>query len=305
MKHTCGDRLFKWGCLFCAAMALLLLFGFFAQLTAGSAEAWRRFGFGFLISSDWDPVAGNFGALPAITGTLLTTAIALIAALPLAFAAAMYLTDAPKPVAVLLGHAVDLLAAIPSVIYGMWGLFVLVPLMQDHVQPFLVDRLGLGGLWFVNRDFNGFGIFTAGIILAVMILPYICAVMRDVFVMTPPVLRESAFGVGCTRWEVARDIVLGYGMKGVMGGVFIGLGRALGETMAVLFVIGNVMQMPDGIFSGSTTIAATLANNFPEADGLQKSALFALGLILLFMSFGIQALSQYCLRADAARRGER
>ena len=153
-------------------------------------------------------------------------------------------------------------------------------------------------------DYNGFGIFTAGVILALMIMPYICAVMRDVFRMTPPMLRESAYGIGCTRWETARDVVLRYGIRGILGGVFIGLGRALGETMAVLFVIGNVMEMPETSYSGATTIASAIANNFSEATGMQRSALFALGFILLAMSFGIQVLAQYYLHATGAKRGE-
>ncbi len=210
----------------------------------------------------------------------------------------------------MLSHAIDLLAAIPSVIYGMWGLFVLAPIMQDYVQPFLVDtlkmdKIKIGDVSLFSDMYNGFGLFTAGIILGIMVLPYVCAVMRDVFKMTPPVLRESAFGVGCTKWETAKDIVLRYGIRGVLGGVFIGLGRALGETMAVLFVIGNFMEMPTSLFDSSTTISATLANNFAEADGLQRSALFALGLVLLSMSFGIQIISQYYLHATSAKRGER
>ena len=302
------DSLFQWLCLICAALAGLLMLGFFAQLSLSSTATWREFGLGFLISRDWDPVANHFGALPSMVGTLCTTLIALLIAIPLAFAAALFLVDAPPLVSGILSHAIDLLAAIPSVIYGMWGLFVLAPIMQDYVQPFLVDVLHLHKLPLVGRFmgeyFNGFGILTAGLILAIMVLPYICAILRDVFKMTPPMLRESAFGIGCTRWETARDIVLRYGIRGVLGGIFIGLGRALGETMAVLFVIGNLMDMPEDIFSGATTIAATLANNFAEADGLQRSALFALGLVLLLMSFAIQVAAQYYLHATSARRGE-
>ncbi len=299
------DNIFKWFCFGCAALAGLLMLGFFIQLAAAGSEAWRTFGLGFVTSARWNPAEQQFGALPAITGTLATTAIALVIALPLAFAAALFLTEAPPVVGGVLGHAVDLLAAIPSVIYGMWGLFVLAPLMQEHVQPFLADTLGLGGLSFIGTEYNGFGLLTAGLILALMILPYICAVMRDVFIMTPAVLRESAYGIGCTRYEVTIDIVMRYGIRGILGGVFIGLGRALGETMAVLFVIGNVTSMPENLFDSATTIAATLANNFAEADGLERSALFALGLVLLAMSFGIQAAAQYYLHLTGARRGEK
>lgn len=298
------DSLFKKICLVCAGTIGALMLAFFVQLFISSFDIWREFGLGFLISEEWNPVDNRYGALPSIAGTLLTTAIALAIALPLAFACALYLTDARPAIGATLGHAIDLLAAIPSVIYGMWGLFVLAPLMQEYVQPFMVDTLHLGKIPFIGDEFNGFGIFTAGLILAIMILPYISAIMRDVFQMTPPMLRESAFGVGCTKWETAKDVVLKYGIRGILGGVFIGLGRALGETMAVLFVIGNMMEMPENIFSGSTTIASTLANNFAEADGMQRSALFALGLILLAMSFGIQVLAQYYLHASAAKRGE-
>ena len=258
-----------------------------------------------LVSSDWDPANEKFGALPSIVGTLVTTVIALLIALPLAFAASLYIVDAPKKVGMVLGYAVDLLAAIPSVIYGMWGLFVLAPLIQKYVQPFMINTLHLDRIPFVNSSYNGFGLFTAGVILAAMILPYICAVLRDVLQMTPPVLKEAAYGIGCTKLEANKDIILRYGIRGVLGGIFIGLGRALGETMAVLFVIGNMMNMPKGIFDSATTISSTLANNFAEADGLQRSVLFALGVILLLMCLGIQITSQYFLHVTKAKRGEK
>ena len=305
------DSVFKTICLACACLIGLLMLGFFMQLVVNSSDAWSQFGLSFLWSNEWDPVAEKFGALPSIVGTLLTTAIALVIALPLAFVSALFLTDAPPAVGRILSQAIDLLAAIPSVIYGMWGLFVLAPLMQTYVQPFLAETLHLedvpvlGGLLVGEYGFNGFGFFTAGLILALMILPYICAIMRDVFKMTPSVLRESAYGIGCTKWECAKDIVMKFGVRGLLGGVFIGLGRALGETMAVLFVIGNLMDVPAAIFDSGTTIATTLANNFAEADGLQRSALFALGLVLLAMSFGIQVFAQYYLHLTSRKRGER
>lgn len=305
------DSVFKTICLACACLIGLLMLGFFVQLVVNSSDAWSQFGLSFLWSNEWDPVAEKFGALPSIVGTLLTTAIALVIALPLAFVSALFLTDAPPAVGRILSQAIDLLAAIPSVIYGMWGLFVLAPLMQTYVQPFLAETLHLedvpvlGGLLVGEYGFNGFGFFTAGLILALMILPYICAIMRDVFKMTPSVLRESAYGIGCTKWECAKDIVMKFGVRGLLGGVFIGLGRALGETMAVLFVIGNLMDVPAAIFDSGTTIATTLANNFAEADGLQRSALFALGLVLLAMSFGIQVFAQYYLHLTSRKRGER
>lgn len=306
MQRT--DQYFKRFCQFCAALAGLLMLGIFLQLCLHSAEAWQRFGPGFLWSDEWDPARDLYGAWPNIAGTLLTTALALLISIPLSFVAALFLTEVPGWLGKPLSQGVDLLAAIPSVIYGMWGLFVLAPLMQEYVQPFLADTLGLlslpGGTWLLGEDYNGFGFLTAGVILALMILPYMSAIMRDVFRMTPPMLRESAYGVGCTRWETTRDVVVRYGIRGILGGIFIGMGRALGETMAVLFVIGNIMETPSGLFSSGTTIAATLANNFAEADGLQKSALFALGLILLLLSFGIQVSAQYYLHLTGARRGE-
>lgn len=305
-----SDTIFRMTCLAGAAIALLLMAGIFIQLCLHSAEAWQHFGLAFLRNTNWDPSIDDYGALPHILGTLMTTGISLLLAIPLAFAVALLITEAPDYLNRPLSQCVDLLAAIPSVIYGMWGLFVLVPLMQDYVQPFLSETLGLaqlpGGLWLLGEDGygSGFGFLTAGIILALMILPYMCAVMRDIFRMTPPMLRESAYGLGCTRLEVTRDVVTRYGIRGIIGGIFIGMGRALGETMAVLFVIGNLMENPAGLFSCGTTIAATLANNFAEATGLQQSVLFALGLVLLLMSFGIQLITRYYLSLTGAKRGE-
>ncbi len=291
MKFPC-DRFFRGAAVAGAAAILLLGVGFLVQLGLGSIPAWRTFGPGFLFSTAWDPVAGEYGALPAITGTLITTALAVGLALPPAFVTALFLLDCPPWARGILSQGIDLLAAIPSVIYGMWGLFVLVPLLQRAVHA-----LGY-------EDFSGFGHLTAGGILALMILPYMCAVFRDVFRMTPLMLREAAFGCGCTRWETAWDIVMRYGIRGIAGGVFIGLGRALGETMAVLFVIGNLSEMPGSIFAAGTTISATLANCFAEADDVLRPVLFALGLILLITSLGIQALSLYFLKMTGRRRGE-
>ena len=247
----------------------------------------------------------NVSMLPAIVTTVEMTALALLLAIPPAFVTALFLVDAPAGIGEVLSQALDLLAAIPSVIYGMWGLFILVPLMQDYVQPFLSETLHLGRIPFFGQDGNGFGILTASLILALMVLPYMSAVMRNVFKMTPGVLRESAYGIGCTRWETARDIVMRYGIRGLLGGIFIGLGRALGETMAVLFVVGNVVEMPVDLYASGTTIAATLANNFAEADGILRAVLFALGLILLLMALGVQILAQYYLFMTGAKRGEK
>ncbi|MDO5451122.1 MAG: phosphate ABC transporter permease subunit PstC [Akkermansia sp.] len=301
MQRT--DAIFKLACLLCACLAGLLMLGVLVQLSGHSLEAWQRFGLGFLWSCEWDPARELFGAWPNIVGTLLTTAVALCLAIPLSFVSALFVTETPGWISRPLSHAVDLLAAIPSVIYGMWGLFVLAPLMQEHVQPALAAIPGTA--WLFGEDYNGFGFLTAGLILALMILPYMGAVMRDVLRMTPPMLREAAYGAGCTRLEATRDVVMRYGIRGITGGIFIGMGRALGETMAVLFVIGNIMELPEGLFSGGTTISATLANNFAESRGLEQSSLFALGLILLVMSIGIQAISRYYLHMTSARRGEK
>lgn len=299
------DRMFRVVSAGSALLAPVLLVALFVQLGVGSAPAWREFGPGFLTGTEWDPVRNVYGALPAIVGTLLTTALALLFAIPPAFVTALWLVDAPPGIGEILSQALDLLAAVPSVIYGMWGLFILVPVMQDYVQPFLSDTLLLGKIPFFGEYGNGFGFLTASLILALMILPYISAVMRNVFRMTPAVLRESAFGVGCTRWETAKDIVMRYGIRGLLGGIFIGLGRALGETMAVLFVIGNVVSLPEDLYASGTTIAATLANNFAEADGILRAVLFALGLILLLLALGVQMLAQYYLALTGAGRGER
>ncbi|HJH04678.1 phosphate ABC transporter permease subunit PstC [Victivallis vadensis] len=299
------DRLFR---LLAGASAVLLplvLVAFLIQLGWGAAPVWREFGPDFITGTGWDPVANEYGALPAIAGTIFTTALALLLAIPPAFVTALYLVDCPAGIGEVLSQALDLLAAIPSVIYGMWGLFILVPLMQDHVQPFLSETLGLGKIPCFGVDGNGFGLLTASLILALMILPYMSAVMRNVFKMTPGMLRESAYGIGCTRWETAKDIVMRYGIRGLLGGVFIGLGRALGETMAVLFVIGNVVEIPESLYGSTTTIAATLANNFAEADGIMRSVLFALGLILLLLALGVQVLAQYYLMMTGSKRGER
>ncbi len=317
----------------CASIAGLLILGIFIQLGIQSADAWKEFGISFLWSSEWDPANDIYGAWPNILGTLMCTGIALVIAVPLAFVAALFITETPDWLSRPLSQGVDLLAAIPSVIYGIWGLFVVVPFMGETVQPFIAGLLDIdlvwegevfigmleanpengwmpmwvkeSAIWLFGEGYNGFGFLTAGIILALMILPYMSAIMRDVFRMTPPMLKESAYGVGCTRWEATRDVIMRYGIRGILGGIFVGMGRALGETMAVLFVIGSVLDIkPEGIFNSGTTIAATLASNFAEADGLQLSALFALGLILLVLSFSIQVFSQYYLHLTSAKRGE-
>ena len=227
-KENIRDRMFMILTLLCTFIPLVVAAGFFILLGGNSSEAFRTFGFKFILSTQWDPVQQLYGALPAISGTLVTTVIAVGIAAPLGFITALFLVNAPKWLGYPLSQALDLLAAIPSIIYGMWGLFVLAPVMQDYIQPFLADTLCLGKVPFFGEDYNGFGFLTAGLILALMILPYICAVMRDVFRMTPAPLQEAAYGIGCTSWEVASHIILRYGIRGIFGAVFIGLGRALG-----------------------------------------------------------------------------
>jgi len=301
-----SDRVFKLITASAALVILALMVGFFIQLLWYSMPAISKFGFKFLISVEWDPVKNIFGAMPSIVGTLITTIIAVTIAVPISFIAAMFLVEtAPVWLKVPVSYALDLLAAIPSIIFGLWGLFIFVPFMQDHIQPFLVHNLYLKSIPIFGTVYNGFGLLTAGLILALMILPFICAVMRDVFKMVPAVLKESAFGVGATSWEVSLGITMKYGARGMLGAVFLGLGRAVGETMAVLFIIGNSQILPTSLFSGGTTIAATLANNFAEADGIFMSALFELGLILLIISFCIQIVGQLWLNSVSKKMGER
>lgn len=277
------DQVFKGVCLAGASAGLVLAIALIAELALASAGIWRAEGLRFVLSSNWDPASGAYGAAGALVGTLATTALALFFAVPLAFAAALFVNAAPPWASKPIAHALDLLAAIPSVIYGMWGLFVLCPLLQDGL-----DRLGV--------ETTGFGLLPAALVLTLMVLPYISAVMRDVLAQAPVALVESAMGVGCTRWEAVWNVVVRAQRRGLVGGILIGLGRALGETMAVLFVCGGVTAIPTGLFDGCTTIAATLANDFAEADGLHKSALFGLGVILLVLEFAIQIVTQRLVR---------
>ncbi|MCF6174914.1 MAG: phosphate ABC transporter permease subunit PstC [Victivallaceae bacterium] len=301
-----SDRVFKIITAIAAFVVIALMVAFFVQLVWYSMPSIRQFGFKFIISTEWDPVKNVFGALPSIVGTLITTSIAVAIAVPISFIAAMFLVEsAPPCIQIPVSYALDLLAAIPSIIFGMWGLFVFVPFMQDYIQPFLAETLHLKSLPVFGDVYNGFGFLTAGLILALMILPFICAVMRDVFKMVPAVLKESAFGAGATSWEVSMGITMKYGARGMLGAVFLGLGRAVGETMAVLFIIGNSQNLSYSLFSGGTTIAATLANNFAEADGIFMSSLFELGLILLAMSFCIQIVGQLWLNRVSRKMGER
>jgi phosphate transport system permease protein len=290
-----------------ALSVLLVLAGIIVSLFINAIPAFAEFGPGFITSIEWDPVNDKYGALIAIAGTLLTSVIALLIAFPVSFGIALFLTEiCPAWLKRPLGTAVELLAGVPSIIYGMWGLFVFAPLFADHIQPMLANTLGklpvIGQLF--SGPMMGIGILAAGIILAIMIIPFIASVMRDVFEVVPAVLKESAYALGCTKWEVVRKVVLPYTKIGVVGGVMLGLGRALGETMAITFVIGNAHKLSWSLFAAGNSIASTLANEFAEADSvLHVSSLFALGLILFVITFIVLSAAKLMLIGLARREG--
>ncbi|HEY6433024.1 MAG TPA: phosphate ABC transporter permease subunit PstC [Acetobacteraceae bacterium] len=296
-----GDAVFAAAARASGGFVLVLLGGIIVSLFIGGLPAFRRFGVGFITNTDWDPVKQIFGAGVSIYGTLVTSVLALILAIPLAFGIAFYLTElAPAWLRRPVGTAVELLAAIPSIIYGMWGFFVIVPLMGQIIEPWVIDTFGdipVLGVLFQGPPF-GTGIFTAALILSIMVIPFIAATMRDVFETVPPVYKESAYGLGCTTWEVMRSIVLPYTRVSVMGGVMLGLGRALGETMAVTFVIGNTDRISSSLFGPGNTIASIVALEFPEspAGSLKLASLLALGFILFVISFIVLAISRLLLR---------
>lgn len=280
----------------CAVLVPLLIAAIFSELLHYSLPAFKKFGLSFLISQEWNPVTGQFGAASSIFGTLVSTFIAMIIAVPLSLAIALFLVElAPPKLSRAVGTMIELLAAIPSIIYGMWGLFVFAPLMARYVQPVLGHYLGVLPLF--QGPPLGIGMLTAGIILAVMILPFISAVTRDVFQLVPPVVKESAFGLGATTWEVTFKVTIPYGLVGIIGACFLGLGRALGETMAVTFVIGNSHRISASLFAPGNSIASALANEFTEAtEPLYISSLIALGLILFVITWTVQVISQILLR---------
>ncbi|NTV10676.1 MAG: phosphate ABC transporter permease subunit PstC [Zoogloea sp.] len=282
-----------------AFSVLAMLAAIVGTLLVGAWPAVKAFGPGFLTSSEWNPVTERFGALISVYGTLVTSAIALIIAIPVSFGIALFLTELCPPfLRRPLGTAVELLAAIPSIIYGMWGLFVFAPVFSEYVQPALAATLGrvpgLGKLF--EGPMNGIGILSAGMILAVMVIPFIASVMRDVFEVVPSILKESAYGLGATTWEVIWNVVLPYTRVGVIGGIMLGLGRALGETMAVTFVIGNANRISPSLFEAGNSIASTLANEFAEASSdVHVASLIALGLILFFVTLVVLTLSKLLL----------
>ncbi len=303
-RRSVGDLVFAGVARTSGGFVLVLLGAIILSLFIGGIAAFSRFGLGFVTSTEWNPVTQDFGALVSIYGTLVTSAIALVLAVPLAFGIAFYLTElAPNWLRRPVGTAIELLAAVPSIIYGMWGFFVIVPVMSGSIQPFLInafDGITVLGHLFAGPPF-GTGIFTAGLVLAVMVIPFVAATMRDVFETVPGVYKESAYGLGCTTWEVMRSIVLPYTRVSVVGGIMLGLGRALGETMAVTFVIGNADRISTTLFGSGNTIASIVALEFPESPqgSLKLASLLALGFILFVISFIVLAVSRTLLRPKA------
>jgi phosphate transport system permease protein len=303
------DPTFEWLTKAFAFLVFSILAAILVSLVIGSELTLHKYGVSFLWREDWDPVREEFGALVPIYGTLMTSLIAMAIAVPVSFGIALFLTElSPGWLKRPLGTAIELLAAIPSIIYGMWGLFVLAPLVQTYVQPLLVKVFGdipLIGALFSGPPL-GIGMMTAGLILSIMVIPFIAAVMRDVFELVPPMLKESAYGLGATTWEVVFRVVLPYTKVGVVGGVMLGLGRALGETMAVTFVIGNAHRLSASLLAPGNSIASALANEFTEAVGdTYLSALFELGLILFVITTVVLALSKFMLMRLSRQEGER
>jgi len=295
-----GTRIFAWAVLTVIVAILLSLFH-------GATPALRKFGLGFLVSTAWNPVTEDFGALVSIYGTLVTSVIAMLIGVPVSFGIALFITElCPVFLKRPIGIAIELLAAIPSIIYGMWGLFVFAPLFGNYIQPWVSRNPGslplVGAL--LSGPPMGIGILTAGIVLAIMVIPFMSAVMRDMFEVVPPVLKESAYALGATTWEVVRHVVLPYTKIGVVGGIMLGLGRALGETMAVTFVIGNANRIHASLFMPGNTISSSLANQFTEAVGeIYTSSLIALALILFLITFVVLAAARLLLFRIAGQKG--
>jgi phosphate transport system permease protein len=299
-REASAESVFRWATVCSATFVLALLAGVLASLAYGAWPALKVFGWRFLATEVWNPVTEKFGALAPIYGTVVTSVIAMLFAIPIAFGIAVFLTETcPRWLRTPISVAIELLAAIPSIVFGIWGLFVLAPILQRTVQPWLVDHLGplpIIGELFQGAPY-GIGLLTAGIVLAIMVLPFITAVMREVFRMTPVSLKEAAYAAGATQWDVVWDIVLPWSRSGVIGGFMLGLGRALGETMAVTFVVGNAHRISTSLLAPGTTIAAAIANEFTEAVGdLYTSALMALGLILFVLTFAVIAGARLLLQ---------
>lgn len=302
------DKLFLNTTRLFAFLVFFLLFGIMLTLILASLPALGKFGFGFFVSDAWNPVTVEFGALVPIYGTLVTSAIAMLIGIPVSFGIALFITElSPNWLKRPLGIAIELLAGIPSIIYGMWGLFVFAPWFADHIQPWMNDHMGnwpLIGPLFQGPPM-GIGMLTAGVILAVMVIPFISSVMRDVFEVVPPMLKESAYGLGSTTWEVVWNVVLPYTKVGVVGGIMLGLGRALGETMAVTFVIGNAHELSTSLLMPGNTISSALANEFTEAVGeIYTSSLISLGMLLFIITFIVLACSKLLLLKLARKEGK-
>jgi phosphate transport system permease protein len=302
-RHAAGQRLreriFRNATFVAALLVLALLGGVAIALIKGSWLTFSKFGFKFLITTVWNPVTDEYGALAPIYGTVVTSLLAMLFAVPVSLGIAIFLTElAPAWLKRPVGVAIELLAAVPSIIFGIWGLFVLAPILQRHVQPALINSLG--NLPFIGKLFQGppfgIGVLTASFVLAIMVIPFISAVMRDVFETVPDVLKESAYGLGATTWEVIWQVVVPYSRTGMVGGIMLGLGRALGETMAVTFVIGNAHRVSTSLLAPGTTISASIANEFTEAVGdLYTSALIALGTVLALITFSVIAAARFML----------
>jgi phosphate transport system permease protein len=294
-----GERYFRIATLAAAMLVLALLGGVVVSLLRGAWPALSHFRFGFLTREIWNPVTDEFGALAPIYGTLMTSLIAMLVAVPIGFGIAIFLTElCPRWLRRPVGVAIELLAAVPSIIFGIWGLFVLAPILQRYVQPWLIEHVG--PLPAIGRLFQGppfgIGVLSAGLVLAIMVLPFIAAVMRDVFETVPDVLKESGYGLGATTWEVIWQVVVPYSRVGMVGGIMLGLGRALGETMAVTFVIGNAHRVSASLLAPGTTISATIANEFTEAVGdMYTSSLVALGVLLFLITFAVIAAARFML----------
>jgi phosphate transport system permease protein len=298
-RFAASDNFFRRLTQTCALIVLLILAGVIVSLIKGSIPAFQEFGLGFFTTVVWNPVTEKFGAAAPVFGTIVTSAIAMVIAVPLGIGVAVFLTElCPPSLRRPIGTAIELLAGIPSIIYGLWGLFIFAPFLQVYVQPYLIALFGnvpIMSSLFAGPPY-GIGMLTASLILAIMVLPFVASISRDVFETVPPMLKESAYGIGCTTWEVVRNVVIPHTRVGVIGGVMLGLGRALGETMAVTFVIGNAHKISPSLLAPGTTISASIANEFTEAVGdLYTSALIALGLILFMITFIVLAIARIML----------
>jgi phosphate transport system permease protein len=299
-----GDRVYTWSIAGFASLVPILLLLIFVAVGVAAWPALRAFGLSFLTSSDWDPVAGHFGAAPAIYGTIVSSILALVVATPLALGVAVFLSEfAPSWLRGPVAFAVDLLAAVPSVIYGLWGIFILIPFLREYLMPFLRDTLHLGVLPLFTGPAYGSSMLAAGLILAIMCLPYISAVTREVLLAVPRSQREAALALGATRWEVIRDAVIPYARSGIIGGIILGLGRALGETMAVTMLIGNRHEISASLFAPGYTMASLIANEFSEATGdMHLAALMAVGFVLLLVTFLVNAIARWLVWQTARER---